>query len=116
VDLIQTALERGIPVVSALGAGNKTDASLLRLCDIAKTEGCPLARVVRRELRRRGIEHLPVVYSPEKGLEPEQAEAPPPGRRSVPGSLVWVTAAAGMLLAQHVVLELTGNGKPASGS
>ncbi len=106
VDLILSAMERGIPIVSALGTGNKLDASLLRLCDISKTEGCPLARVVRKELRKRGINHLSVVFSPEEGIAPEQREAPPPGRRSVPGSLVWVPAAAGLLLAQHVVLKI----------
>ncbi len=107
VDLIQSARERGIPVVSSLGTGNKRDASLLRLCDLSETEGCPFARVVRKELRRRGVEHLPVVFSPEPAVKSAQLEAPPPGRRSVPGSLVWVTATAGMLLTQHVVLALT---------
>ena len=106
VDLIQTALERGIPIVSALGTGNKADAEQLTLCDISLTHGCPLARVVRRELRARGILHHAVVYSPEEGIAPEPLEAPPPGRRSVPGSLVWVPATAGLLLCQHVVTEL----------
>ena len=106
VDLICSAMERGIPIVSALGTGNKLDASLLRICDISKTEGCPLARVVRKELRARGINHHAVVFSPEEGITPEQRETPPPGRRSVPGSLVWVPATAGMLLCQHVVTEL----------
>ncbi len=108
LDLILSCRERGIPVISALGTGNKKDASLLRIDDISRTRGCALARVVRRELRARGVEHHPVVFSPEEPLEPEQLEAPPPGRRSVPGSLVWVPAAAGMLLCQHVVLSLTG--------
>lgn len=107
IDLIMTALDRGIPIVSSLGTGNKKDAARLMLCDIKKTNGCPLARVMRKELRARGIEHLDVVFSPEEAMECEQTEAPPPGRRSVPGSLVWVTATAGMLLCQHVVLKLT---------
>ena len=106
VDLILSAMERNIPIVSALGTGNKLDASRLRLCDISKTEGCPLARVVRKELRKRGVAHHAVVFSPEEGVAAEQREAPPPGRRSVPGSLVWVPAAAGLLLAQHVVLSI----------
>ena len=63
--------------------------------------------MIRRELRARGVEHHPVVYSPEEPMTPAQIEAPPPGRRSVPGSLVWVPAAAGMLLCQYVVTELT---------
>ena len=106
VDLIRTAMQRGIPIVSSLGTGNKCDAQKLTLCDIKKTSGCPLARVVRRELRNVGIEHLDVVFSPEEAMNAEQLEAPPPGRRSVPGSLVWVTASAGMLLCQHVVTKL----------
>ena len=108
VDLIRTAKERGIPIVSALGTGNKRDAQKLTLCDIKKTGGCPLARVVRRELRKLGIEHHDVVFSPEEAMKPEQFEAPPPGRRSVPGSLVWVPASAGLLLCQHVVTAIAG--------
>lgn len=108
LDLIETALSRGVSILSALGTGNKLDASRLTLCDISRTRGCPLARVMRKELRRRGILHLPVVYSPEEGPEPSQPEAPPPGRRSVPGSLIWVPASAGMLMAQHIVLSLAG--------
>lgn len=107
VDLIRTAIERGIPIVSALGTGNKCDATRLTICDIKKTSGCPLARIVRKELRAIGIEHHDVVFSPEEAMEPEQTEAPPPGRRSVPGSLVWVPATAGMLLCQHIVMKLT---------
>ena len=106
VDLIREAKERGIPIISALGTGNKHDAQRLTLCDIKKTGGCPLARVVRRELRKLGIEHHDVVFSPEEAMKPEQFEAPPPGRRSVPGSLVWVPASAGLLLCQHVVLTI----------
>ena len=108
LDLILSCRERGIPIVSALGTGNKKDASLLRLDDIAGTYGCALARVVRKELRARGVEHHPVVFSPEEPMEAAQLEAPPPGRRSVPGSLVWVPATAGLLLCQHVVLALAG--------
>ena len=109
VDLIETSQRLSIPIVSALGAGNKKNAEALTLTDISKTEGDPLARVVRKELRKRGITHLPVVYSSEPAMKPADAEEPPPGRRSVPGSLVWVTATAGMLLCSHVVLSLTGN-------
>ena len=106
VDLIMTCRERGIDCISALGTGNKADAGQLRIDDISKTYGCALARVVRKELRSRGVEHHAVVFSPEEPMEPEQFEAPPPGRRSVPGSLVWVPATAGMLLCQHVVMKL----------
>lgn len=110
LDLIMSCRERGIPLISALGTGNKRNAALLRIDDIANTSGDALARVVRRELRARGVEHHPVVFSPERPMEPEQLEAPPPGRRSIPGSLVWVPATAGMLLCQHVVTELAGLG------
>ena len=75
---------------------------------ILSCRGCALARVVRKELRARGVEHHTVVFSPEEPMEPMQLEAPPPGRRSVPGSLVWVPATAGLLLCQHVVLALIG--------
>lgn len=108
LDLIEAALEGGTPIISALGTGNKLDASRFEVCDIAETRGCPLARVMRRELRRRGVEHLRVVYSPEEALEPSQPDAPPPGRRSVPGSTVWVPASAGLLMAQTIVLCIAG--------
>lgn len=106
LDLIESALERGIPIVSSLGTGNKQDAESLQITDISKTIGCPFARVMRKELRRKGINHLTVVYSAEEALTPESSEEPPPGRRSVPGSLVWVPASAGMLLCSHVVKSL----------
>ena len=108
LDLILSCRERGIPIVSALGTGNKKDASLLRLDDISKTYGCALARVMRRELRARGVEHHPVVFSPEEPMKPQPLDTPDPGRRSVPGSLVWVPATAGLLLCQKVVLDLIG--------
>ena len=106
LDLILSCRERGIPIISALGTGNKKDASLLEISDISKTYGCALARVMRKELRARGVNHLDVVFSPEEPMEPMQLEAPPPGRRSVPGSLVWVPAAAGLLMAQHIVTRI----------
>ena len=106
LDLICEALQRGVPIISALGTGNKRDAGALRICDIAKTEADPLARVVRRELRARGVNHHTVVFSPEQAAPAAQLEAPPPGRRSVPGSLVWVPASAGLLMCQHIVTSL----------
>ncbi len=112
LDLIETALSRDIPIISALGAGNKMNAEALQITDISKTKNCPLARVVRKELHRRGINHLPVVYSSELAMKPEDVEEPPPGRRSVPGSLVWVTATAGMLLCSHVVMTLAKQAAP----
>lgn len=109
LDLIETAHRRKIPIISALGTGNKLDAQQLRLADLSKTEGCPLARVVRKELRARGILHHQVVFSPEPAHCAEQgSEVPPPGRRSIPASSMWVPATAGLLLAQAVILRLSG--------
>jgi len=108
LDLIETAHRRGVPIISALGTGNKLDAAQLRITDISKTEGCPLARVVRKELRKRGIVRHRVVFSPEPARAPLPCgEEMPPGRRSIPGSVMWVPAAAGLLLAQAVILELS---------
>ena len=108
LDLIQTALERGVPILSALGTGNKLDPSQFRITDISKTEGCPLARVIRKELRSRGILHHRVLFSPELPHAAEQREAPPPGRRSVPASVPWVPPVAGLMMAGDVVLTLAG--------
>lgn len=108
LDLIESCIRRGIPIVSSLGTGNKLDASRLCITDLNKTEGCPFARIMRKELRARGIEHLNVVFSSEEAHPAAQLEAPPAGRRSVPGSLVWVTATAGMLLCQKTVRDLIG--------
>lgn len=106
LDLIETAQSLDIPIISAMGTGNKLDASQLQVADITQTTGCPLARVMRRELRRRGITHLQVVYSPEKPVPPLPLESPPPGRRSLPASTPWVPAVAGMLLGSAVVRSL----------
>ena len=108
LDLAETARRLGIPLLMALGTGNKLDPSALRLADISETYGCPLARVMRKELRSRGIHHLRVVFSPEEPVSPAtpSAEAPPPGRRSVPASNPWVPATAGLLLGSAVVRSL----------
>lgn len=106
LDLAETALRLGIPLVAALGTGNKLDPTQLQLADISKTYGCPLARVMRKELRNRGIQHLQVVFSPEEPAPTTQLETPPPGRRSVPASNPWVPATAGLLLGSAVVRQL----------
>ena len=108
LDLIETAINRGVPIISALGTGNKLYPGQFRLDDLSRTQGCPLARVMRKELRARGILHHRVLYSPELPRTPEAAEAPPPGRRSVPGSVPWVPPVAGLMLAGDVVLSLAG--------
>ncbi len=113
LDLIETALGRGIPILSALGTGNKVDATRFRIADISKTEGCHLARIIRKELRRRGILHHKVLFSPElpqAAQEPD--EAPPPGRRSIPGSVAWVPGCAGLILAGEVVMDLCAAPRP----
>ena len=107
LDLIQQATDRRIPILSALGTGNKLDPTQLRLADISETYGCPLARVMRKELRSKlGLYHLRVVFSPEQPHETQQLEAPPPGRRSVPASVAWVPATAGLLMGSAVVQDL----------
>ena len=106
LDLISQAQGRGIPIISALGTGNKLDPGLLQITDISRTSVCPLARVMRRELRDRGIRHLKVVYSPEPAAETRQMEAPSPGRRSVPASVPWVPSTAGILMASAIVRDL----------
>lgn len=106
LSLIRTAKERGIPIISAMGTGNKLDPTRFCITDISKTSGCHLARVMRRELRNRGILHHTVLYSEELPQTPEALEAPPPGRRSIPASVSWVPSCAGLILAGYVVQEL----------
>ena len=109
IELVLRAQAAGTPIVSAMGAGNKLDPGRLRVADIYDTDVCPLARVMRRELRRRGVEHLTVVYSDEPPVRP----APPSGgeqggfqRRDTPGSAIFVPAAAGLMIAAEVVRVL----------
>ena len=99
--------EAGTPLISSMGTGNKLDASAFRIADISQTQGCALARVMRKECKKRGVRTLRVVYSPEDPIPPQDCtEAPPPGRRSVPGSVSFVPAAAGLLLAGEVIKAL----------
>ena len=114
LDLAETACRLEIPLIMALGTGNKLDPEQLRLADISETYGCPLARVMRRELRRRNIVRQRVVFSPEEPLPTTQMEVPPPGRRSVPASNPWVPATAGLLLGSAVVRDLLSKGDEAS--
>ena len=106
LSLICTARERSIPMISAMGTGNKLDPTQFCITDISKTSGCHLARIMRRELRARGIDHHTVLFSKELPQTPVSAEEPPPGRRSIPASLSWVPSVAGLMLAGHVVQEL----------
>lgn len=105
--LIERAKAVGTPIISAMGAGNKLDPTRFEVADISKTSVCPLAKVMRVELRRRGIEHLKVVYSKEPPLRPaESDEAAPGSRRSIPGSVAYVPAVAGLILAGEVIKDL----------
>ena len=107
LDLIQSAMERGIPIISSMGTGNRLRGGTFQVTDIAKTRDDPLARVMRKELRQRGILHAPVLWAPGETEKPaETGEDAPQGRRSIPGSVSWVPASAGLKLAEHVVLAL----------
>lgn len=110
--LIQTAKAAGVPIISSMGTGNKLCPDKLVATDLAKTDTCPLARVMRRELRTRGIQHLRVVYSTEVPLTPKnRTDALPEGTprpKDTPASSPWVPASAGLLIASEVVARLLG--------
>ena len=109
--LVMTAREKGVPIISSMGAGNKLDGSRFRVSDISETSVCPLARVMRKELRRRGVEHLKVVWSDEDAFRPDPGMLAEitndPGRRDTPGSTAFVPSVAGLLIAGEVVRDLT---------
>ncbi len=102
IEIVLRAKACGVPVISAMGAGNKLNPALFRAADIYETSVCPLARVMRRELKKRGVEDLKVVYSTEAPRKPSG------GEERTPGSLAFVPAAAGLVLAGEVVRELAG--------
>ena len=106
--LIEAAKAAGVPVISSMGAGNKLDATAFRVADISETSVCPLARVMRRELKKRGIDHVKVVFSTEPALVPAPTEEPT-ARRSTPGSTAFVPAVAGLILAGEVIKDLIGS-------
>ena len=103
--IIEKATEAGTAIISCMGTGNKLDATALEVADISKTSVCPLARIMRKELRKRGINHLKVVYSKEEALTPVGAEeeAAAIGKRTIPGSTAFVPGAAGLILAGEVI-------------
>ncbi len=111
--LVERARAVGTPIICCMGTGNKLDASAFRVADISKTTMCPLARVMRKELMKRGIRHLKVVYSQEEALAPTgwEEEAAALGKRQIPGSVAFVPGAAGLLLAGEVVRDLTGHSR-----
>lgn len=115
LDLAVKAQEYQIPVISSMGAGNKLDPGRFVVTDLAKTTMDPLARIMRKELKKRGIRHLKVVYSTEKPIPVEPAETEESLRRTTPGSTAWVPAAAGLILAGEVIRDLTGVTNPENG-
>ena len=122
IELVMQAQSAGVPIISSMGAGNKLDPTQFQVADIYETSVCPLAKVMRRELKKRDIKHLKVVYSQEKPLRPIEDMAIscrsncicPPGaqhkcteRRDIPGSNAFVPSVAGLIIAGEVVKDLT---------
>lgn len=109
IEIILNARAAGVPVISAMGAGNKLDPSRFEVADIYRTSVCPLARVMRRELRKRGVTQLKVVYSKEEPVRPRPDGMPETEARegkAVPGSAAFVPPAAGLLLAGEVIRDM----------
>ena len=106
--LVQNAHAVGTPIICCMGTGNKLDASAFQVADISKTSMCPLARIMRKELSKRGIKHLKVVYSQEEALTPTgwEEEAAALGKRQIPGSVSFVPGAAGLILAGEVIKDI----------
>ena len=122
IQLVMEAKEAGVPIISSMGAGNKLDASAFKVADIYKTKVCPLAKVMRRELKKRGIKKLKVVYSEEQPIRPIEDMSIscrtncicPPGakhkcteRRNIPGSTAFVPSVVGLIIAGEVIKDLT---------
>ena len=122
IQLVMQAQESGVPIISSMGAGNKMDAAAFEVADIYKTSVCPLAKVMRRELKKRGVKKLKVVYSKEKPLTPiDDMEIScknhcvcPPGtersctqRRQIPGSNAFVPSEVGLIIAGEIIKDLT---------
>ena len=106
--LVQQAVTANTPIICCMGTGNKLDPTRFEVSDISKTTMCPLARVMRKELGKRGIKHLKVVYSREEALTPVGAEeeAKAIGKRQIPGSVAFVPGAAGLILAGEVIKDI----------
>ena len=106
--LVEKAVAAGTPIICCMGTGNKLDPSRFEVADISKTTMCPLARIMRKELGKRGIKHLKVVYSKEEALTPTgwEEEAAAIGKRQIPGSVPFVPGAAGLALAGEVIRDL----------
>lgn len=109
LSLIEKAKEYNVPIICAMGAGNKLDPTKFEVADISKTSVCPLARVIRTELKKRGIKRVKVVYSKEIPAEPKViVESENPAKKTVPGSVSFVPPVAGMIMAGEVIKDLLG--------
>ncbi len=109
IALVMNANAAGVPIISSMGAGNKVDPTAFEVADIYKTSVCPLAKVMRRELKRRGIKKLKVVYSKEEPLTPlESEEENNTSRRQIPGSNAFVPSVVGLIIAGEVIKDLIG--------
>ena len=126
IDVILQAQKCGVPVMSSMGAGNKMDPTKFQVADVYKTSVCPLAKVMRRELKKRGVKKLKVVYSTEEALKPSGAvqdglersgaalgvgEEMPAGKRAIPGSIAFVPSVAGLIIAGEVIKDLLASNK-----
>ena len=112
IELVMKAISEGTPIISSMGAGNKLDPTQFEVSDISKTSVCPLARVMRREMKKRGVNHLKVVCSKEQAITPFEVdeikdEKDFARRRALPGSVAFVPSVAGLIIAGEVIKDLT---------
>ena len=114
--IIEKAKKEGVPVISSMGAGNKLDPTRFRVADISETSVCPLAKVMRRELKKRNIRNVKVVYSQEEPVKSVAEGTGLPGvTKAVPGSTAFVPSVAGLIIAGEIIKEIAGSDLPASG-
>lgn len=109
IQLVVESRDKNVPIISSMGTGNKLNPAQLEVTDIYKTSVCPLAKVMRRELRERGVKKLKVVYSKEEPKKPDEGlitEECPKGRRAIPGSTAFVPPVAGLIIASEVIKDL----------
>jgi len=109
IALVLTCNEKNIPIISCMGAGNKLDPTAFRVSDIYNTSVCPLAKVMRRELKKHGVEHLKVVYSTELPIRPREAMKENIGKKHIPASVSFVPPVAGLIIAGEVIKDLINN-------
>lgn len=106
--LIRLCNEVGTPIISSMGTGNKTDPTQFRVDKVKNTQGCPLARIMRKELKKLGLENTLVVWSPEEPVKPRKDTGEMKGRGPAPGTLSFVPSVAGLVLAGHIIKDLAG--------